>query len=40
MVLDEFQEAPQIDKQLPALIRSVWQMQQDVSHLFLGSDGT
>lgn len=37
VVLDEFQEAPQIDKQLPALIRSVWQMQQDVSHLFLGS---
>lgn len=37
VVLDEFQEAPEIDKQLPALIRSVWQRQQNVSHVFLGS---
>ncbi len=37
VVLDEFQEAPEIDKHLPALIRSVWQMQQDVCHVFLGS---
>jgi uncharacterized protein len=37
VVLDEFQEAPAIDSHLPALIRSVWQMQQDVSHVFLGS---
>ncbi len=37
LVLDEFQEAPAIDPNLPALIRSVWQMQQDVSHVFSGS---
>ena len=37
VVLDEFQEAPAIDPHLPALIRSVWQMQQNVSHVFLGS---
>lgn len=37
VVLDEFQEAVSIDPHLPALIRSVWQLQPDVSHLFLGS---
>ncbi len=37
VVLDEFQEAPAIDPHLPALIRSVWQMQPNVSHVFLGS---
>lgn len=37
VVLDEFQEARLIDEQLPALLRSVWQMQPDVSHVFLGS---
>jgi len=37
VVLDEFQEARLIDDHLPTLIRSVWQMQPDVSHVFLGS---
>ncbi len=37
VVLDEFQDARVIDEHLPSLIRSVWQMQPDVSHLFLGS---
>ena len=37
VVLDEFQEAPQLDEHLPALVRSVWQMQPNVSHAFLGS---
>ncbi|HZK66404.1 MAG TPA: ATP-binding protein [Chloroflexota bacterium] len=37
VVLDEFQEAPALDPHLPALVRSVWQMQQNVSHVFLGS---
>jgi AAA+ ATPase superfamily predicted ATPase len=37
VVLDEFQDAKLIDEHLPAVIRSVWQMQPDVSHLFLGS---
>jgi hypothetical protein len=37
VVLDEFQEAKLIDEHLPAVFRSVWQMQPDVSHVFLGS---
>jgi len=37
VVLDEFQDAKMIDEHLPTLIRSVWQMQPDVSHVFLGS---
>ena len=37
VVLDEFQEAPAIDPHLPGLIRSVWQMQPNISHVFLGS---
>ena len=37
VVLDEFQEAVSIDPHLPALIRSVWQLQSNVSHVFLGS---
>lgn len=37
VVLDEFQDAKLIDEHLPALVRSVWQMQPDVSHVFLGS---
>lgn len=37
VVLDEFQEAPELDEHLPALVRSVWQMQPKVSHVFLGS---
>ncbi|HEX9017350.1 MAG TPA: ATP-binding protein [Chloroflexota bacterium] len=37
VILDEFQEAPGLDAHLPGEIRSVWQMQRDVSHVFLGS---
>lgn len=37
VILDEFQDAKLIDEHLPATIRSVWQMQPDVSHVFLGS---
>ena len=34
---DEFQEITEIDPQLPALMRSVFQKQQHVSHVYAGS---
>ncbi len=37
IILDEFQEIIDIDPNLPALIRSVFQEQSDVSHIYLGS---
>jgi AAA+ ATPase superfamily predicted ATPase len=37
LVLDEFQEIVELDPHLPALMRSVFQIQGDVAHLFLGS---
>lgn len=36
-ILDEFQEIIDIDPKLPALIRSVFQEQSDVAHIYLGS---
>ncbi|MBI4318734.1 MAG: ATP-binding protein [Chloroflexi bacterium] len=37
LVLDEFQEVVELDPHLPALMRAVFQVQTDVSHVFLGS---
>ena len=37
LVLDEFQEIVELDPKLPRLLRSVFQAQGDVAHLFLGS---
>jgi uncharacterized protein len=37
LVLDEFQEVVELDPHLPALMRSIFQMQGEVAHLFLGS---
>lgn len=37
MVFDEFQQVVEIDPHLPALMRSVFQAQPEVCHLFLGS---
>lgn len=37
LVIDEFQEVVAIDAALPALMRSVFQDQDEVSHVFLGS---
>jgi AAA+ ATPase superfamily predicted ATPase len=37
VMLDEFQEVVGVDAQLPALLRSVIQTQQDVAYVFLGS---
>jgi hypothetical protein len=37
LVLDEFQEIVEIDPNLPKLIRSVFQRQPEVSHVYLGS---
>jgi AAA+ ATPase superfamily predicted ATPase len=37
LVLDEFQQVIEIDEHLPALMRSVFQTQADVAHIFLGS---
>ena len=37
LVLDEFQEVVEIDPDLPKLMRSVFQEQPDVSHVYLGS---
>lgn len=37
LVLDEFQQVVEIDAHLPALVRSVFQTQADVAHIFLGS---
>lgn len=37
LVLDEFQEIVEIDPGLPRLMRSVFQRQPEVSHIYLGS---
>jgi uncharacterized protein len=37
LVFDEFQEVSRIDKDLTKLMRSVFQQQADVSHIYLGS---
>jgi len=37
MVFDEFQEVVTLDPHLPALMRAVFQVQSNVSHVFLGS---
>ncbi len=37
LVLDEFQEVVEIDRALPRLMRSVFQRQPEVSHIYLGS---
>ena len=37
LVLDEFQEVVDLDPHVPALMRSIFQRQAEVSHLFLGS---
>ncbi len=37
LVLDEFQEIMTIDPKLPGLMRSFFQFQADVAHVFLGS---
>ena len=37
LVLDEFQEITRIDKDLTKLMRSVFQQQTNVAHIYLGS---
>jgi len=37
LILDEFQEITDIDPDLPGLMRSIFQEQRDVSHIYLGS---
>jgi uncharacterized protein len=37
LVLDEFQEVMDIDPSLPKLMRSIFQEQHDVAHIYLGS---
>jgi hypothetical protein len=37
LVLDEFQEVIEIDPNLPNLMRAVFQVQPEVSHIYLGS---
>lgn len=37
LVLDEFQEVTRIDRDLPRLMRAVFQDQPDVAHVYLGS---
>jgi hypothetical protein len=37
MIFDEFQEIVEIDRHLPRLLRSVFQAQPDVGHVYLGS---
>lgn len=37
LVLDEFQEVVEIDRRLPKLMRSVFQEQPEVAHVYLGS---
>jgi len=37
LVLDEFQEVVSLDPHLPAIMRSVFQLQADVAHVFAGS---
>lgn len=40
LVIDEFQEILDIDPGLPALMRSIFQRQPEVSHVYLGSKRT
>ena len=40
LVFDEFQEVLEIDLRLPALMRAIFQAQQDVAHVYLGSKRT
>lgn len=37
LVFDEFQEVAEIDASLPRLMRSVFQLQPEVAHIYLGS---
>jgi uncharacterized protein len=37
LVLDEFQEVTRIDRDLPRVMRAVFQQQPEVSHVYLGS---
>lgn len=37
LVMDEFQEVVEIDPNMPKLLRSVFQVQTEVSHVYLGS---
>jgi hypothetical protein len=37
LVLDEFQQVIELDTHLPALLRSIFQTQSEVAHIFLGS---
>jgi uncharacterized protein len=37
LVLDEFQEVVDVDPELPKIMRSVFEMQPDVAHVYLGS---
>lgn len=37
LIVDEFQEVAEIDAGLPRLMRSVFQLQPEVSHIYLGS---
>jgi uncharacterized protein len=37
LVMDEFQEIVDIDRNLPRLLRSVFQLQPEVAHVYLGS---
>ena len=37
VIMDEFQEVMGLDKHLPATMRSIFQQQGEVSHVFLGS---
>ena len=37
VVFDEFQEVLDLDPNLPALMRAVFQTQPDVAHVYLGS---
>lgn len=37
LILDEFQEVSEIDASLPRLMRSVFQQQPEVAHIYLGS---
>lgn len=37
LVMDEFQEIVEIDSRLPKLLRSVFQQQPEVAHVYLGS---
>ena len=40
LVLDEFQEVVAIDRDLPRLMRSVFETQPEVAHVYLGASAT